>query len=134
MGDAESAKTYVRVSRPDLVILDLFVDGLNYHELLREIKNQEPSLPVIILTAYESLMDDPRLPEADAYVTKSLDFAELKQKTGDFVGGKSGFQTEEQATPHGGRSSSGDRSPASTPSLPAYQARPVFLKPSLKTR
>ena len=78
--DAESVKGCLKVSRPDLVLLDLYLDGPVGWDVLRDIKRQDPSLPVIMMTAYDSFMDDPRVSEADGYVIKSYDFTELKQK------------------------------------------------------
>ncbi len=79
-GDAESVKGCLKLSRPDLVLLDLYLDGPVGWDVLRDIKRQDPSLPVIMMTAHDSFMDDPRISEADGYVVKSFDFTELKQK------------------------------------------------------
>lgn len=80
-GDVESAKAHLRCSRPDLVLLDLYLDGPEGFLLFHHIKREAPRLPVIIFTAYDSYREDPRLSEADGYVIKSFDFAELKDKT-----------------------------------------------------
>lgn len=110
VGDAESAKTYLGSSRPDLVLLDLYPDGLNGWEVLRDVKKQQPQLPVIILTAYDSFRDDPRLSQVDGYVIKSFDFGELKQKIAHLLGGKPGPQAEVEANPHFRKFSGADRS------------------------
>ncbi len=88
-GDRKSVKAQLSSLRPDLVLLDLYLDGPDGFELFRHIKRQDPDLPVIIVTAYDSFSDDPRLSQADGYVLKSLDFAELKQKVADVLGQKS---------------------------------------------
>jgi len=74
LGDAESVRTHLRLTRPDLVLLDLYLDGPEGWELLRDIKRQDPELPVLIVTAYDSFVDDPRLSQADGYFVKSLNF------------------------------------------------------------
>ncbi len=79
VGDAASAKAYIRLMRPDLVLLDLYLDGQDGWDVLRDIKGQHPRLPVIIVTAYDSFQDDPRLSQADGYVIKSADFSNLKK-------------------------------------------------------
>ena len=79
-GNAESVEGHLRFSRPDLVLLDLYLEGPNGIGLLQEIKGDHPNLPVIIVTAYDSFRDDPRLSQADGYVIKSVCFDELKQK------------------------------------------------------
>lgn len=78
--DAESARAYIKRSRPDLVLLDLYLDGPDGWDVLRDIKRQDPHLPVLIVTAYDSFQDDPRLSRADGYVIKSTDFWELKHR------------------------------------------------------
>jgi two-component system response regulator (stage 0 sporulation protein F) len=79
-GDPGSAKRHIQSSRPDLVLLDLYLDGPEGFCLLQDIKRQYSHLPVIILTAYDSYREDARLSKADGYVVKSTDFDELKKK------------------------------------------------------
>ena len=79
MGDSKSVKAYLSSSRPDLVILDLLLDEKESFDLLRHIKQRYRDVPVIILTAYDSFRDDPRLSQADGYVVKSFDFSGLKK-------------------------------------------------------
>ena len=80
VGDAGSARAHLKALPPDLVLLDLYLDGPHGWDVLRDIKRQNPSLPVLIVTAYDSFVDDPRLSEADGYVIKSVDLTELKEK------------------------------------------------------
>jgi DNA-binding response OmpR family regulator len=89
--------------RPDLVLLDLYLDGADGWELLRDIKRQHPQLPVLIVTAYDSFVDDPRLSQADGYFVKSLDFMDLKQKIADLLRRESSLQTEAEAKRHFGK-------------------------------
>jgi len=103
LGDAESVRTRLRFMRPDLVLLDLYLDGADGWELLRDIKRQHPQLPVLIVTAYDSFVDDPRLSQADGYFVKSLDFMDLKQKIADLLRRKSSLQTEAEAKRHFGK-------------------------------
>jgi two-component system response regulator (stage 0 sporulation protein F) len=81
VGDAESVKAYFQNSRPDLVVLDLYLKGFEGWDLLHEIKSEYPQMPVLIVTAYDSYADDPRVSEADGYMVKSFRTLEgLKQK------------------------------------------------------
>jgi two-component system response regulator (stage 0 sporulation protein F) len=80
IGDAESARRYLQSFRPDLVLLDLYIDGPQGFRLLEDIKCQHPDLPVIIVTAYDSFADDPRVSRANAYVIKSIHLDTLKEK------------------------------------------------------
>ena len=84
-GDVESVRENLRFSKPDLVLLDLYLDGAEGFRVLRDIKEQNPNLPVIIFTAYDSYVDDPRLSQADGYVIKSIDLDELKGKIADVL-------------------------------------------------
>jgi len=57
-GDAESAKVCLENSKPDLVLLDLFLNGFEGWNVLHEIKRKDPHLPVLIVTAYDTYADD----------------------------------------------------------------------------
>jgi two-component system copper resistance phosphate regulon response regulator CusR len=71
----ELATTY----RYDLVILDLMLPKLGGTELLLELRRQDPSVPVLVLTARDAVADKVRNFEAgaDDYLTKPFAFAEL---------------------------------------------------------
>jgi len=99
-GDAESVRGHLRSSRPDLVLLDLYLDGLDGFGVLRDIKRQHPDLPVIIYTAYDSYVDDPRASRADGYVIKCVVLDELKRKIADVLGRKPSPQDEVEAKPY----------------------------------
>ena len=75
VGDVESLEAHLLNSRPDLVLLDLYLDGFEGWSILNDIKRIDPNLPVLILTAYDGFRDDPRLKKAEGYVVKS--FSEL---------------------------------------------------------
>ncbi len=80
LGDAESARGYLENSKPDLVLLDLYLNGLEGRDLLHDVKSRYPYLPVLIMTAFESYKNDPRGSQPDGYVVKSSDLSELKLK------------------------------------------------------
>ncbi|HEY6166955.1 MAG TPA: response regulator transcription factor [Verrucomicrobiae bacterium] len=63
----------------DLVILDLMLPGLNGTELLRRLRQRNPEVPVLILTAKDATEDKVAHFEAgaDDYLTKPFAFAEL---------------------------------------------------------
>jgi len=70
--DIEKARVYIDSFKLDLVILDLYINGFNGWDLLEEIKHKCPDLPVLIVTAYDNLMNDPRAIQADAYLVKDF--------------------------------------------------------------
>ncbi len=85
--DAESAKAYLDDLKPDLVLLDLYLNGFEGWDVLRDIKRKDPHVPVLIFTAYDSYREDPRLMQADGYVVKSfVAFDELKKKIAEVLG------------------------------------------------
>jgi DNA-binding NtrC family response regulator len=83
---AETAREYLSSSRPELVVLDLYLGGPEGFGLLDEIKAQYPDVPVVILTAYDGFRDDPRLSKADGYFIKSFDFDSLKRAITKILG------------------------------------------------
>ena len=86
LGDAKSVKVNLRFSKPDLVLLDLYLDEADGFGVLHDIKGEYPKIPVIIYTAYDSYREDPRSSGADGYVIKSMVFDELKEKIAGVLG------------------------------------------------
>jgi len=71
----ELARTY----NYDLIILDLMLPGLSGTEVLRLVRRQNERVPVLVLTARDTITDKVRHFEigADDYLTKPFAFAEL---------------------------------------------------------
>jgi two-component system, OmpR family, copper resistance phosphate regulon response regulator CusR len=78
-GDAEEALGLVRSASFDLLILDLGLPGQDGLELLRELRQRGNALPIIVLTARDSVPDKVAGLEggADDYITKPFSFDEL---------------------------------------------------------
>ena len=91
-GDAESAKGRLLSFRPDVVLLDLYLEGSEGFGLFDDIKKQYPDLPVIIFTAYDGYIDDRRLSRADGHVIKSMVLDELKVRIARVLSRKQGSQ------------------------------------------
>ncbi|MBW1741127.1 MAG: response regulator [Deltaproteobacteria bacterium] len=100
LGHAESVREHLLSSQPDLVLLDLYLEGPEGFGLFEDIKRQYPHMPVIIVTAYDSFMDDPRVSHADGYVIKSIHLDELKQKIAQVLTPQQDLQTTEEPKPH----------------------------------
>lgn len=64
---------------PDLVILDIQMPGMNGIETLRQMKMNNPDLPVILSSAYNEYKQDLGAWASDEYVVKSSDINELKE-------------------------------------------------------
>lgn len=76
----EKALNMVKEKIYDLVVLDIgmpYMDGL---ETLGKMLSMDNRLPVILNTAYPSYKDNFMSWAADAYVVKSSDLTELKEK------------------------------------------------------
>ena len=77
---AESAAQgleFVETMKPDLVVLDIRMAGMDGIEALQKIIERDKSLPVVLNTAFSSYQDNYMTWAADAYVTKSSDVTEL---------------------------------------------------------
>jgi DNA-binding response OmpR family regulator len=79
VGDGEEALRLARSGRFDLLILDLGLPGKDGFEVLRELRQGGRQLPVVILTAKDSVGDTVAGLEggADDYITKPFSFDEL---------------------------------------------------------
>jgi two-component SAPR family response regulator len=80
VGDADYVMSFVKESRPDIILLDLYLQGFEGWDLLKKIKAHDASLPVVIVSAYDNFISDPRLANADGYVIKDLNTDKLKEK------------------------------------------------------
>jgi CheY-like chemotaxis protein len=86
VSDVNEVWNQLRDSQTDLVLLDLYLEEYMGWEVLHAIKKQHPDLPVLILSAYDTFSEDPRLSQADGYVVKSFsDFDKLKQTIADIL-------------------------------------------------
>jgi len=77
--DGETALGLVRAGAYDLVVLDIGLPGKDGFAVLEELREKRPSLPVVILTARDSVRDTVAGLEggADDYITKPFRFEEL---------------------------------------------------------
>lgn len=77
--DGRSGLDMALENRFDLMLLDVMLPGLNGLELLRRLRNEGSSLPVILLTARDSVMDKVTGLDmgADDYITKPFAIEEL---------------------------------------------------------
>ncbi|WP_030486022.1 response regulator transcription factor [Nocardioides aequoreus] len=78
-GDGHTGLDFALTGDFDLVVLDIGLPGLDGFEVLRQMRAQGSSLPVIVLTARDSVTDTVSALEggADDYMAKPFRFAEL---------------------------------------------------------
>lgn len=75
--DAESALTLLSTSRPQLILMDLQLPGMDGLALTRRLKSEPATrdIPIIAITAYAMKGDEDKAREAgcDGYITKPID-------------------------------------------------------------
>jgi two-component system response regulator MprA len=79
VADGASALAKARDARPDLVVLDLMLPGMDGLEVCRRLRTAHSSLPILILTARDSVSDRVQGLDAgsDDYMVKPFALAEL---------------------------------------------------------
>ena len=75
----------VKSEAPDLVILDIQMPGMNGIETLRQMKMDNPDLPVILSSAYNEYKQDLGAWASDAYIVKSSNIDDLKAAVAKFL-------------------------------------------------
>lgn len=76
-GDAEMAQAAVRQSRPDLILMDIALPGMDGLTLTRQLKADPATqrIRIVALTAFAMLGDELKAREAgcDGYIAKPID-------------------------------------------------------------
>lgn len=77
--DGKKGLTLALEKSYDLLLLDIMLPGLNGYEICRKVRNENPGLPIIMLTARGSEMDKVSGLDtgADDYITKPFSLPEL---------------------------------------------------------
>jgi DNA-binding response OmpR family regulator len=83
--DGEEALEKFDKEKPDLVILDIAMPGMSGLDVLGKIKEKSPDTPVIMSTAYSHYKQDFYTWVADAYIVKSPDLSQLKEKAEELL-------------------------------------------------
>jgi DNA-binding response OmpR family regulator len=81
--------------KPDLVILDIRMPQMDGIEALNAILGKDRQVPVILNTAYAQYKENFMTWGAEAYVLKSSDLAELKEKIREVLGKRKKRSKEE---------------------------------------
>ncbi|MGV7221867.1 MAG: response regulator [Nitrospinales bacterium] len=75
---AEEALEKIKIKIPDLITLDVKMNGMDGMEMVKKLSDENNNIPVIICSAYGSYKQDFNLWASSAYVVKSADMSELK--------------------------------------------------------
>jgi len=81
-GDGEEALDVMESAMPDLVICDIMMPRMDGYQLTRELREAYPLLPILMVTAKETIEDKRRgyLVGTDDYMVKPIDLDELAMR------------------------------------------------------
>ncbi len=84
--DGQEAMKRVNEQFPDLIVMDINMPKMSGIESMSKILEKHKKIPIIINTAYSSWKDNFMSWSADAYIIKSSDLTELKNKIKELIG------------------------------------------------
>jgi CheY-like chemotaxis protein len=76
--DGEEGLDIFENESPDIVILDIHMPGMNGIEVLRQMKQQRPDVPVILSSAFQEFQSDISSWASEEYIVKSGNLDGLK--------------------------------------------------------
>jgi two-component system, response regulator, stage 0 sporulation protein F len=86
--NGREAITQLDEGKPDLIVLDIVMPVMDGMEALSRILRKDKKIPIILNTSYSGYQQDFMTWAADAYVTKSSDLTELKNKIRELLAKK----------------------------------------------
>lgn len=86
LNGAEALKKF-KTAPPDLVVLDINMPDMNGVEVLRQMKEINADLPVILCSAYPEFKQDFGTWASENYVVKSANMDELKSTVRKYLAG-----------------------------------------------
>ncbi len=72
--------------KPDLITLDIKMPGMDGIETLKQIRETERKIPIIMCSAYGEYKQDLTTWASDAYIVKCADLTELKSTIRKLLG------------------------------------------------
>ncbi|NMB63549.1 MAG: response regulator [Spirochaetes bacterium] len=87
--NGKEAVDKVKVNKYDCVVLDIRMPEMDGIEALGKILSRDKKVPIIIYTAYSNYKSNFMTWTADAYITKSSNLKELKDKIKELVSDRS---------------------------------------------
>ena len=84
--NGEEALEKFKAHPPDLVVLDINMPGMNGIQVLRQMKELYPDLPVILSSAYQEYKQDFGTWASEEYIVKSANLDELKNTVKKILG------------------------------------------------
>ncbi|HMB20578.1 MAG TPA: response regulator [Spirochaetota bacterium] len=83
--NGKEAVDMVKDNKYDLVILDIRMPEMDGIEALGKILSRDKKIPIVIYTAYSNYKSNFMTWTADAYITKSSNLDELKEKISELL-------------------------------------------------
>lgn len=83
--DGKEALEMVRIQAPDIIIMDINIPKMDGIDAMGRILSENKGIPFIINTAYSNYKNNFMSWAADAYIIKSSDLSELKNKIKEIV-------------------------------------------------
>ena len=84
--NGKEALVHLEAYKPDLIILDIAMPEMSGMEAIGPILNKNRRIPIILNTAHPQYQEDLMSWGADAYVVKSGDLTDLKNKIRELLG------------------------------------------------
>ncbi|MDJ0535228.1 MAG: response regulator [Xenococcaceae cyanobacterium MO_207.B15] len=89
VSSGEEAQLRLKRSKPDLIVLDVILPGLSGFELCRKLKADPTTqgIPIVLCSTKNTEVDKTwgKMSGADAYLTKPIDEAQLKETVGQLI-------------------------------------------------
>ncbi len=86
--NGKEAVEMVKANKYDLVVMDIRMPEMDGIEALGKILSRDKKIPIVIYTAYSNYKSNFMTWTADAYITKSLNSDELKEKIREILSSK----------------------------------------------
>ena len=83
--NGKEAIQQLEAEKPDLIILDIVMPVMDGMEALGKIVGRDRKIPIILNSSYPGYREDFMTWAADAYITKSIDLGELKDKVRELL-------------------------------------------------
>ena len=84
-GTAPEGIALVESEKPDLVVMDIRLPGMDGLEAMGKVLDKHPKIPVVLNSAYSSYQENFMSWAADAYVVKSADTDELRARVRELL-------------------------------------------------
>lgn len=83
--DGLEAIELTKTQLPDLIVMDINMPRMDGIESMGRILSEHKNIPIILNTAYSNYQDNFMTWSADAYIIKSSDLTELKNKIKELI-------------------------------------------------